>query len=311
MIAVPVWSNLMFLIVLMGFGSLLFLLLLALVPPLRRRVFRHRAVRLGLLWASPLLVPGAAIALYVIYAFWQADRSEHAPESARHVTLTKPRRFAGLEFPVGTRLDLYDAYVERDDNVQRATFPHPVTIRGFDATMLQPDLYGFTLTAIGQRSVEGWQCDLTQPISFRTLDGDNKPIPMRLTRCSLAAGNRVGDIAIPAGMTMRQDIDEVDRPNFVDVALPQGLVFGDRHVPLRQVCLIADRTSHALVRIDEAQLAKPLRIGARVWPVGTEVRWDADSIGRAPAWRDEGRILDIGPWEFQPGNGDVDTLSLC
>ncbi len=300
MIAVPVWSNLMFVIVLIGFGALLFALLLAIVPPLRRRIWRHRGMRIGVLIASPILAPGAAIAIYVLYVFWQVDRIQSAPESARHVTLAKATRFGVLTFPAGTRLDLYDAYVMRESNIRKATFPQPVAIQGFDAMTLQPDLYGFTITGVGSRIVEGWRCDLTQPISFRTRDDDDKPIPMRLTACRLAPGNRVGDIALPGGLSLTESLGERNYPEILALALAQDIVFGDWRVPLSHACLYVDRTHHALVRIYGAALARPFRAGGVTWPPGTRVSWDPDSVAQPAQWRDNRRILDIGPWEFQP-----------
>lgn len=300
MIAVPVWSNLMFVIVLIGFGALLFVLLLALVPPLRRRIWRRRGTRVALLIASPILALGAAIALYVLYVFWQVDRIQSAPESARHVTLEKATRFGVLTYPAGTRLDLYDAYVMRESNVRKATFPQPVAIEGFDAMTLQPDLYGFTITGVGSRIVEGWRCDFTQPISFRTRDDDNRPIPMRLTACRLAPGNRVGEIVLPGGMLLKESLGEPNYPAIFALALAQGIVFGDLRVPLRQACLYVERTRHTLVRIDGGALARPFRAGGVTWPPGTQVNWDADSVGQPTHWRNERRTLDMGPWAFQP-----------
>lgn len=301
MIAVPVWSNGQFLIILVSFAALILLVVLALLglhPRFRGWLRQHNAAKVTVFVSVPLLSIASIVAVVILFSIWRGFRVASAPESARHITLSQDKKVDEFDLPAGTRIDLYDAYTIDRYNIKKAVFPHAVAIHNMLSTTLASDAFGFEVTPVHDEVVDGWVCQAGQPVSFRAIDENNKPISPYLTKCTLAKGNKAGDLAIPVGSSLQEALGELDHPHAVDIGISGDITFGELHAPLRHVCLRVAGPAHDPILIDESILARPLRAGTATLPAGTTVMWSPNDKDVPQRWSDDKKAMYLGPWTF-------------
>ena len=301
MIAVPVWSNGQFLVILISFAALILLIALALLglfPRFRRWLRRHNAAKVTVFVSAPILSIASVVALVILFSVWRGFRMAAAPESARHVTLAHDKKVDEFDLPAGTRIDLYDAYTIDRYNIKKAAFPHAVEIHNILSTTLSSDVYGFEVTPVHDEVVDGWVCQAGQSIHFRVIDENNKPISPYLTKCSLAKGNKAGELAIPAGSSLQEALGELDHAHAVDIGISGEITFGELHASLTHVCLRVAGPAHDPILMDEAILARPLRAGTATLPAGTTVTWSPEDKDAPQRWSDDKKTMYLGSWTF-------------
>jgi len=288
MIAVPMWSNGPFVLILLSLFATVVLvvggLLLVLFPPLRRSVGRHPKLGVGLVVASPILVLASLPTLTLTIDAISAWRSVNAPESARHVTLDHAQTVEGFDMPAGTRLDLIEAYDL--STFKHAEFPRPIRI--FDVTTLGMNSvlpYSIGLTGPGEQIIDGWTCNASYDIQFSRSEGRNFDLDetssFHFSGCTLGRGNRIADnLPMPENSKLAESVDTLDRPGTMTIKVAEPLPIGPGGALLEKNCLVINRGGRSLTNIDEGRLVRPLKWKNVIWPVGTEVMWDAPSQKR-------------------------------
>ncbi len=182
--------------------------------------------------------------LFVPYVAWQAlgwwSLAEGVREQAAlRVTLQAPARVAGIDMPAGSELVLKEQ--DRLDSFERAAFPAPVTVYGFQASAVRRFLdrgeqgrhyvpRRLRMTLAGDQTWEGWRCAGGKPLTADLAPGGT---PQWVDGCVLAAGNRLAG----AGLRGRIHLD-------------------GEHRPVRAL----------------GALAEPFTLGALSYPAGTRVR---------------------------------------
>jgi hypothetical protein len=121
-----------------------------------------------------------------------------------------------------------------------------------------------------------------------------------MTHCTLGKNNKIGELPVPAGSSLAENPDSVYLPHTLNVGIFQEMTFGELRVPLIHSCLYVDEKSRILTQISEATLARPFRVGSITWPAGTRVSWDSEVKGHLQTWSENGKILHLGPWTFEP-----------
>lgn len=292
MIAVPVWSNAQFTIILLSVLSTFALivggLLLAVIPPVRRWVGLRPKLRIGLLVSTPLLLLASLPTLVMAMAAFGAWRSVTAPESERHITLEHDQTIDGFTLPAGTHLDLIEAY--EIDSFKHARFPHPVNMLDVTATGMNSVLpYSVAFTGTGEQTIAGWTCDATGEIEFsrstdKHFDLDMKS-PFHFSGCTLGHGNRIaGRLLLPANATIAEGTLHAE---FFNVKVADPLPIGPGGALLKTNCLVIDRNSRMPQDMNTGLLVNPLKWKNKTWPAGTEVMWDAPKPGasaKVTAW---------------------------
>lgn len=263
-----------------------------------------------------LLVPFAFYA-WVQTVIWRIEREGERREAARNVTLAAATTVAGIAMPAGTRLKLQDegqleTYVE-------AEFAQPVAMYGVQASSarryLDADYDSETyalrgryprsvlLRGTGSQPVQGWQCDATRDIEFDVArDGAMK----MLNKCVLGPGNRVEGLDLAAGSIVYGSSGTVytdgsrdpDRWR-IEVKDPVAVkVFG---LPLSEPRLYLDDQRH-LLRVSNAELACPTRLGGVSYAAGTQVQ--TMRRGRGDAREPFPGVLVLSPWNGQVATRD-------
>lgn len=301
------------LLLLAGLGAALALLgwlaVLAASRGARRRFGRRpwrNAVVLVLLAA--LASPYAAFQ----YHGWRYSREQARRDAARHVTLAQPQTVGGVSMPAGARLVLekegdLETYVE-------AAFDVPVPAYGLRVTRLQRYLrvdyedetyaeagrYPLSVHAWGPgaQQIEGWHCDATQAVRF---EARAKGREIVFDACWLAAGNRAGETALPAGTELQRLGEMVYTDGHREPApwmarVPESAPVRVAGLRLGPAVLHLDGQG-GLLQVSTASLACRVRLAGAEYPAGTAVMSAGYLLrDRAPA----------GAWVFSPVAGAAD-----
>ncbi|GAA5133502.1 hypothetical protein GCM10023339_69140 [Alloalcanivorax gelatiniphagus] len=273
----PLFLGLLTLSMLAGAALALFWLLVLTHPGVGGWRRRHRR-------GTALLSVVLAV-LFVPYVAWQVlgwwSLAEGVREQAAlRVTLQAPARVAGIDMPAGSELVLKEQ--DRLESFERAAFPAPVTVYGFQASAVRRFLdrgeqgrhyvpRRLRMTLAGDQTWEGWRCAGGEPLTADLAPGGT---PRWVDGCVLAAGNRLAGAGLPAGSALRaskgtvytngrRDPDRwvVDLPEAEAVPLAGARLRGRIHLD----------GEHRPVRALGA-LAEPFTLGALSYPAGTRVR---------------------------------------
>lgn len=239
---------------------------------------------------------------WVQTAIWQIERESDRREAARNVTLQAPTTVAGIVMPAGTRLKLQDegqleTYVE-------AEFAQPVAMYGVQASRAQRyldseyDSETYALRGAGNQAVLGWQCDATQDIEF---DVAKDGAMVALNKCVLGPGNRVEELDLAPGSIVYGSTGTVytdgsrDADQWrIEVKDPVAVkVFG---LPLSEPRLYLDG-ERRLLRVSDAELACPTRLGGVSYAAGTQVK--TVRRGRGDEREPYPGVLVLSPWNGQ------------
>jgi len=249
---------------------------------------------------------------WVQTAIWQIERESDRREAARNVTLQAPTTVAGIVMPAGTRLKLQDegqleTYVE-------AEFAQPVAMYGVQASRAQryldseydSETYALRgrhprsvlLRGAGNQAVLGWQCDATQDIEF---DVAKDGAMVALNKCVLGPGNRVEELDLAPGSIVYGSTGTVytdgsrDADQWrIEVKDPVAVkVFG---LPLSEPRLYLDG-ERRLLRVSDAELACPTRLGGVSYAAGTQVK--TVRRGRGDEREPYPGVLVLSPWNGQ------------
>ncbi|RSE78526.1 hypothetical protein [Achromobacter denitrificans] len=296
---------------------------------------RQRFGRRPWLHGGALLALAALSAFYVFirYVFWTVDREYDRLEAARRVTLEQPQTLGGVAMPAGARLVL--AREGQPERYTEATFEAPVPAFGMQATRIVRYLrteydretyeelgahpHTLYLWGAGVQDVAGWRCDTMEKVEFRVEKKDARP---EFESCTLGAGNRAGEIALPAGAEVRARKGETYTNGHVEPL--NWYVSVDSPEPLAVSGMLLGRPglrlddAHRLLGVASAALACPLRLGPYRYPAGTRVQSTAYPLNRRlpDAWvltpdhgmtvlRDDGEALSEGMSVVQRGDGEV------
>ncbi len=263
-----------------------------------------------------LAVPFAFYA-WVQTVIWQIEREGARAEAARNVTLQEATTVGGTAMPAGTRLKLQDegqleTYVE-------AEFPQPVAMYGVQASSarryLNSDYDDATyalrgryprnviLRGAGTQTVLGWQCDATQDIEFEVArDG----AMTAFDKCVLGPGNRAealdlapGSIVYGSSGTVYTDGSRDPDRWRIEVKNPMAVrIFG---LPLSEPRLYLDE-ARRLLRVSDAELACPTRLGGVSYAAGTQVK--SMRRGRGDAREPYPGVLVLSPWNGEAAKRD-------
>jgi len=287
-----------------AFGTLSWLGLLAFSSATRQWHARRR-------WRNHVLLAVVSLlsvpAILLVYMFWHFHRVHDREQEARRTILQAAQTVDGLPMPAGTRLELDEP--GELDTYTNAAFDTPTQAYGLWVTRIERSLvvdddastraHGrhvdrLGLWGEGVQQVEGWQCDMSEKVVFEVTGPDQR---VALDSCRLGAGNRVGDMPIPAGMALSAR----DGQHYTDghVEPLRWMLQESRPEPLRvsglwlgHVSLMAG-ARHELLGVDESVLACPLRLGPVSYPAGTWVRTAAYPLKQ--------RVRDA--WIFTPDLG--------
>lgn len=291
-----------------------------------RRPWLNGAVLLALLAAS-------AFYLSIRYIFWTVDREYARRDEARRITLTEPQTLGGVAMPAGARLVL-----QREGQSERyieALFDAPVPAFGMQARrivrFLSVDYDDKTYEEIrsyphilhiwgdGAQPVSGWQCNTTNKVEFNVEDKGQRT---EFASCTLAAGNRVGEVELPAGAEVRARSGETYTNGHVEPL--SWYVNIDSTEPLAVSGMLLGRlglrldAEHRLLGVGHGTLACPLRLGPYRYPAGTLVQSTRYPLNRRlpDAWvlsppqgmtaqRDDGQEVAEGTSVVQRSDGEV------
>lgn len=214
--------------------------------------------------------------------------------SRQHV-LKEPGRFAGVDMPSGTELEL--SVWGDPDSVSWARFPEAVKIG--NALVLsferpRPDLQNssWKLHLAGDATLEGWQCDGNQ-----VLEMEQDPTEMngfRFVSCFLAKGNQItgwSPYAAAANMSTAPDFvlelpagtlvqsrpagtlctnGERDQDRWMVRVEAEGLQVRAWNLPLERAYFSVDKNKD-LLYLSQARLAQEIQFGGFPYLAGTRV----------------------------------------
>lgn len=309
-IALPPASFYLFLglSLLAGVAVLAWLAMLALSSKMRQRFKRRPWLSGG---SMALLALAASFFIGFQYDMWQMEREFARREAARRVTLAQPQTLGGVAMPAGTRLvlgkpDDRESHTEASFNAPTPVFGVQAMrfiryldpVRGADSDK-RSARRAHTVHVWGQgvQQLEGWRCDLTHKVELRAPDGSDQPV---FDACTLAAGNRIDGIDLPAGAEVRSRDGERYTNGHVEPLRWFVTIQGENPISIRGLILgrpgLKLDEQRRLTAIDgAAALACPLRLGPMDYPAGTLVQ----SLGypmkrQAP-----------DAWVFSPANGNA------
>ncbi len=275
------------LILAISFGAcvalLAWLALLAASAAARRR-WRRRP-KLGLSVFAGLGLVGW-IYPWVQYNYWRIEHESAQRQAALHVTLDRLTRLGGVDMPAGTHLQLYQ--LGQPDSFVRAEFPQPTPAYGMQALVLERSVVDLDagqgdarpryapdtvkVRGVGTLEIQGWHCDATAPVSFAVAaDASIRHVDT----CVLAAGQRLAELGLPAGTTLRWNGGTVYADGARDdddwrLELPADGVVELAGLPLRHPVLAVDRQGR-LLGFHDAVLARAIERGALQYPAETAV----------------------------------------
>ncbi|AYN22587.1 hypothetical protein [Alcaligenes aquatilis] len=296
MIPVAPFSSILLLILTLGPIALFFLLVWAvsfLVQPRRRANFKKNPWP-RILFLLPLLV---LVAYYSVFQ-WESYRFEKKQQqelASRQHVLKEPGRFAGVDMPSGTELEL--SVWGDPDSVSWARFPEAVKVG--NALVLsferpRPDLKNssWKLHLAGDATLEGWQCDGNQ-----VLEMEQDPMEkngFRFVSCFLAKGNQITGwspyaaasnmstapdfvLALPAGTLVQSrpagtlyTNGERDQDRWMVRVEAEGLQVRAWNLPLERAYFSVDKNKD-LLYLSQAQLAQEIQFGGFTYLAGTRV----------------------------------------
>lgn len=296
MIPVAPFSLTLLLIMTLGPLALIILLVwvvLLFVQPRRRANFKQNP------WPRILfLVPLLALAgVYSIFQWdmYQYDKAQREELASRQHVLKEPGRFAGVDMPTGTELELK---VWGDpDSVSWARFPEPVMVGNAPVLSFErprPDLQNssWKLHLARDTELEGWQCDGSQ-----VLEMEQDPVTeggFRFVSCFLAKGNQITGwspyaaaanmstapdfvLDLPAGTLVQARPDgtlyingERDQDRWMLRVEAEGLQVSAWNLPLERAYFSVDKNKDLLYLL-HAQLAQEIQFGGFTYPAGTRV----------------------------------------
>lgn len=296
MIPVAPFSLALLLILVLGPLALISLLVwgvLLLVQPGRRENFKKKP------WSRVLLLlPLLVLAGYYSFFQWsmyQYDLDRKKELASRQHVLKEPGRFAGIDMPAGTELEL--SVWGDPDSVSWARFPEPVRVGGALVRSFErprPDLSNsnWHLHLAHDAQLEGWQCDGKQVLEMK--QDSTAENGFQFFSCFLAKGNRIkGWSAEAAAANIKQASDFVlDLPVGTLVqARPEGTLYvnGERDqdrwmlrvedeglqvsvwgLPLERAYFSVDKNK-ALLYLLGGRLAKETQLGGFSYPAGTKL----------------------------------------
>ncbi|QFY79643.1 hypothetical protein DUD43_19030 [Alcaligenes faecalis] len=296
MIPVAPFSLVFLLIITLGPLALFIVLVwavLLLVQPQRRANFKKKP------WPRiMILLPLLVLAGYYSFFQWkvyQFDKRQKQELASRQHVLKEPGRFAGVDMPIGTELEL--TVWGDPDSVSWARFPEAVMVGKAPVLSVKrprPDLQNssWQLQLAGDAELEGWQCDGSQVLEME--QDPSAENGFRFVSCFLAKGNQItgwSPYAAASNMSTAPDL-VLDLPAGTLVqSRPEGTLYvnGDRdqdrwmvrveenglqiqawNLPLERAYFSVDKNKD-LLYLSHAQLAKEIQFGGFSYPAGTRV----------------------------------------
>jgi hypothetical protein len=181
-------------------------------------------------WAISYVIL-TAVSTFTLWRLYDLQRHFYAYKAEQQArfypTLTEAQRHGTIDMPARTELELGLPY--QLDSFQVAIFPYPIPIRGVQSLRAERFISyhtdenykttGYTpgnirLTGVEHSVQEGWICDARYPISFST-GQDGRLLDFQ--SCTLAAGNSIDGIDLPAGSEAIATTGTVYLNGYVDV----------------------------------------------------------------------------------------------
>ncbi|MDV2117339.1 hypothetical protein [Alcaligenes faecalis] len=296
MIPVAPFSPILLLLITLGPLALFFLLVwvvLLLVQPQRRANFKKNP------WPRILLLlPLLVLALYYSFFQWEVyqfkKRQEQELASRQHV-LKEPGRFAGIDMPAGTELEL--SVWGDPDSVSWARFPEAVMVGNAPVLSFErprPDLQNssWKLHLAGDATLEGWQCDGSQVIEME--QDSTVETGFRFVSCFLSKGNRITGwspyaaasnmssapdlmLDLPAGTLVQSRPDgtlytngDRDQDRWMVRVEEEGLQIQAWNLLLEHAYFSVDKNKD-LLYLSQARLAQKIQLGGFTYLAGTRV----------------------------------------
>ena len=296
MIPVAPFSLTFLLLITLGPLALIILLVWAVLlffQPQRRTNFKNNP------WPRILLlIPLLVLAIYYAGLQWsgyQFDKDLKQERASRQHVLKEPGRFAGVDMPAGTELEL--AVLGDPDSVSWARFPAAVMVGGAPVLALKrprPDLAdsNWQLTMAGDAELEGWQCHGSQVLEMKA--DPSAESGFQFVSCFLAKGNQITAWSPYAAAANMKDAPafSLDLPVGTLVqARPGGTLYinGERDqdrwavrveaddlqmrawgLLLEQAYFSVDKNK-ALLYLSHGRLAQEIQLGGFSYPAGTKV----------------------------------------
>lgn len=284
-VAVPSVAGILLLLLscLTGLWLIGWLLLLAFSKRARRRLSNRPRRGIALLVVLALLSTPGYVLQYGLFSL----RHEHAKrQAALRVTLPQAQAVAGVNMPAGTRLALQ---VEGElDTFVLAEFDPPADAYGVQATRIErylsadyDDHYNVVrrypgivhVWGKGVQKVSGWQCDTAKKLTFAAKDkGDH----IDFRECTLAEGNRVGDVPLPAGAEVQARSSSRAAQAQAEPVDWTVSLYGRQPLKVAGLWLgnLALRVddNRARMAVSYGVLACPLKLGRIHYPAQTQVR---------------------------------------
>ncbi|WP_259672605.1 hypothetical protein [Alcaligenes faecalis] len=245
-----------------------------------------------------ILLPLLVLAGYYSFFQWkvyQFDKRQKQELASRQHVLKEPGRFAGVDMPIGTELEL--SVWGDPDSVSWARFPEAVMVGKAPVLSVKrprPDLQNssWQLQLAGDAELEGWQCDGSQVLEME--QDPSAENGFRFVSCFLAKGNQItgwSPYAAASNMSTAPDL-VLDLPAGTLVqSRPEGTLYvnGDRdqdrwmvrveenglqiqawNLPLERAYFSVDKNKD-LLYLSHAQLAKEIQFGGFSYLAGTRV----------------------------------------
>ncbi|MBY6310241.1 hypothetical protein [Alcaligenes faecalis] len=296
MIPVAPFSLIFLLIITLGPLALFIVLVwavLLLVQPQRRANFKKKPWP-RILFLLPLLVLAAYYSVFQ-WESYQFEKKQRQELASRQHVLKEPGRFAGVDMPTGTELELN---VWGDpDSVSWARFPEAVMVGNAPVLSFErprPDLQNssWKLHLAGDTTLEGWQCDGSQVLEME--QDSTVDTGFRFVSCFLSKGNRITGwspyaaasnmssapdfiLDLPAGTLVQSRPDgtlytngERDQDRWMLRVEAEGLQVHAWNLPLERAYFSVDKNKD-LLYLSQARLAEEIQFGGFTYPAGTRV----------------------------------------
>lgn len=285
---IPVYplSPVFFVLLTLGFWASIGLAALGAVlvasPRARVGFRRHPKMSVAAMTVLTLLAMFHAV---VHYNIWRIQQTVEQQQQALRITLAQMQSVEGIAMPEGTRL--HTLLPGQEASFTEAVFPSPTPVRHFPVLRMTRTVQhtgqrgvfrvaAMALTLAEDADVEGWRCGSASPMTFHR-EGDSGE--MAFASCALAAGQRVGEVSLPAGAILRASkgtfYTDGSRDSDRWIVMPEDgpdrspIIF--QGLSLRDPRLYFD-ASYRLVRLSDGVLSEPLTWGPLRYPAGTQVQ---------------------------------------